>query len=620
MAILPIAVVAAITYAVAPGGAFDPEASAIFVSGSIAGAVLGARVNARVRSARCACSWRVLTLVFGLRLVIPLGFGAGKEDLPLDALHVVLLVYLGVQGGFLAGLLGVGGGAIAIAVFAAIGVDQVLAQGIAITATIPHRHGRRAPARPPGHAGAAPGLLAGLVGMLFAIPGALMAFAVPVEVLRTGFGVFLLLGSYRMFRALRRAAEPRWRNRLRTSGYPCRPTVNKEPTMSDAPREKTFLLARPEARVLDWLAARLPARVMPDHMTALGVARGARDRRRLLADRARPGLAVGRRAACSSCTGSATRSTARSPACAGSSGRRYGYYLDHLVDAVATVADRHRARASPYMLLATGLAIVVAYLVLSINTYLETQAFGVFSLGYGRVGPTEARVGLIAAQPRAAGRGDGRPRHRRPRVAGSMLPRSASAPRATCACWPSASPRAWCARRITAAVLTDYHVHLRPDDDGTPAAELLHGGQRRALPRGGGGAGDHRARRRRAHPPLHRSRSTSGSTRGGRSGRATTSTPTARFVREETDLRLGIEADFVAGPRGPASRTCSTRASGTTSSARCTSSRDEAVDMDDCERLGPRRVGREGLEALLRDGRPRRRAPGCSTSWPTPTW
>jgi hypothetical protein len=39
--------------------------------------------------------------------------------------------------------------------------------------------------------------------------------------------------------------------------------------------------------------------------------------------------------------------------------------------------------------------IVVAYLVLSINTYLETQTLGVFSLGYGRLGPTEARLGLI---------------------------------------------------------------------------------------------------------------------------------------------------------------------------------------------------------------------------------
>jgi archaetidylinositol phosphate synthase len=38
---------------------------------------------------------------------------------------------------------------------------------------------------------------------------------------------------------------------------------------------------------------------------------------------------------------------------------------------------------------------VVAYLMLSINVYLETHAFGVFTLGYGRVGPTEVRLALI---------------------------------------------------------------------------------------------------------------------------------------------------------------------------------------------------------------------------------
>src|SRR3954470_16780504 len=44
-------------------------------------------------------------------------------------------------------------------------------------------------------------------------------------------------------------------------------------TMSgaDAPREKTFLLARPEATALTWIARRLPARVLPDHLTLLGV-------------------------------------------------------------------------------------------------------------------------------------------------------------------------------------------------------------------------------------------------------------------------------------------------------------------------------------------------------------
>ena len=38
-----------------------------------------------------------------------------------------------------------------------------------------------------------------------------------------------------------------------------------------APREKTFLLARPEARVLTAVAERLPAWVKPDHLTVLGI-------------------------------------------------------------------------------------------------------------------------------------------------------------------------------------------------------------------------------------------------------------------------------------------------------------------------------------------------------------
>jgi hypothetical protein len=48
------------------------------------------------------------------------------------------------------------------------------------------------------------------------------------------------------------------------------------------------------------------------------------------------------------------------------------------------------------MHLAVALLLVIAYLALSINTYLETQAFGRFTLGYGRLGPTEARLLLLA--------------------------------------------------------------------------------------------------------------------------------------------------------------------------------------------------------------------------------
>jgi hypothetical protein len=48
------------------------------------------------------------------------------------------------------------------------------------------------------------------------------------------------------------------------------------------------------------------------------------------------------------------------------------------------------------MLLSIGTLIVVAYLILSINVYLESMAFGRFRIGYGLLGPTEIRAVLIA--------------------------------------------------------------------------------------------------------------------------------------------------------------------------------------------------------------------------------
>jgi archaetidylinositol phosphate synthase len=161
-----------------------------------------------------------------------------------------------------------------------------------------------------------------------------------------------------------------------------------------APREKTFLLARPEARVLEWIARRLPRWVMPDHLTALGVLAALGIAAAYLLSNQDPvwlwaasGLLVVHWLGDSlDGTLARVRKTERP---------RYGYYLDHLVDAIATAVIGIGLGLSPYMLLATGLVLVIAYLVLSINTYLETHALGVFSLGYGRLGPTEARVGLI---------------------------------------------------------------------------------------------------------------------------------------------------------------------------------------------------------------------------------
>src|SRR5207237_5865744 len=70
---------------------------------------------------------------------------------------------------------------------------------------------------------------------------------------------------------------------------------------------------------------------------------------------------------------------------------RYGYYLDHLVDAVSTALIGLGLGLSPYMLLSVGTLIVVASLILSINVCLEAHAIGRFSLGYGLVGPARVR-------------------------------------------------------------------------------------------------------------------------------------------------------------------------------------------------------------------------------------
>ena len=166
-------------------------------------------------------------------------------------------------------------------------------------------------------------------------------------------------------------------------------------TMQDAPRAKQFLLARHEGRALEWIARRLPARVLPDHLTTLGVAAAAGIAAAYLLSNGDSAWLWAASALLvvhwlgDSLDGTLARVR-------GIERPRYGYYLDHLVDALATALIGLGLGLSPWMLLSVGLVIVIAYLVLSINTYLETYAFGVFTLGYGRIGPTEVRLALIA--------------------------------------------------------------------------------------------------------------------------------------------------------------------------------------------------------------------------------
>src|SRR3954470_24430233 len=173
------------------------------------------------------------------------------------------------------------------------------------------------------------------------------------------------------------------------------PIVRRQPHQAvNAEREPNFLLAKPEKRLLRAIAARLPRWIVPDDLTRLGVASAvAICAAYQLSNDARWWLWAASALLVIHWLGDSLDGTLarvrqiERP--------RYGYYLDHLVDAASTALVGIGLGLSPFMLLSTGTLLVVAYLVLSINVYLESQALGRFSIGYGLVGPTEARLALI---------------------------------------------------------------------------------------------------------------------------------------------------------------------------------------------------------------------------------
>ncbi len=159
-------------------------------------------------------------------------------------------------------------------------------------------------------------------------------------------------------------------------------------------RQYRFVLARFEGWALPRLAAALPRWVLPDDLTILGLlASTGIGISYILTNRNPAWLWLASALLLVQWFGDSLDGTLARVR--GIERPRYGFYLDHLTDAYSTFAIGLGLGLSPYMLLSIALANVIAYLVMSINVYLETHVFGEFSFGYGLLGPTEVRLVLI---------------------------------------------------------------------------------------------------------------------------------------------------------------------------------------------------------------------------------
>ncbi|MHA6317021.1 CDP-alcohol phosphatidyltransferase family protein [Altererythrobacter sp. CAU 1778] len=75
---------------------------------------------------------------------------------------------------------------------------------------------------------------------------------------------------------------------------------------------------------------------------------------------------------------------------------RYGYFLDHSCDGLATTMVVVGIGLSPYVTLEIALVALAGYLLLSIHAFLSVRVLGELKLSYLNAGPTELRFMLIA--------------------------------------------------------------------------------------------------------------------------------------------------------------------------------------------------------------------------------
>jgi phosphatidylglycerophosphate synthase len=165
-------------------------------------------------------------------------------------------------------------------------------------------------------------------------------------------------------------------------------------TFRNATRMQEAFTASAERKALQWLARRTPDRISPDHLTALGFAAQ-------LGAGASYALARWNKYALllvvifiavnwlgDSLDGTLARHRQKLRP-------RYGFYVDHMVDTFGATALIAGLAASTYMHWQVAAAMLIAFLVISIETYLAAYTLHEFRLSHALFGPTEIRILLM---------------------------------------------------------------------------------------------------------------------------------------------------------------------------------------------------------------------------------
>lgn len=171
-------------------------------------------------------------------------------------------------------------------------------------------------------------------------------------------------------------------------------TLVQTQSFRPANRVLESILAPAERRALHWLAAHMPAGVNSDHLTVLGlVSMIAAGLAYWAANRESWALI----AVCvflvlnwfgDSLDGTLARFRDQQRP-------RYGFYVDHVIDAVGSLCLLGGLALSGYMHPAIAIGLLLAYNLLAMESYLATYTIGEFRLTHFLFGPTELRVLLI---------------------------------------------------------------------------------------------------------------------------------------------------------------------------------------------------------------------------------